>query len=103
VGDRIVFHALVGIVQFSRSVPYYIHRIETVAYPPDLLAQCSRIIAMPVSGRCQVFQGLHSDGPRTLQARSAWGVYFRPSCAIQSRLSAVLPADLPEVATHFPR
>jgi hypothetical protein len=30
-------------------IPYHIHRIETVAYPLDLLAQCPPQWAMPLS------------------------------------------------------
>jgi hypothetical protein len=39
-GDRIVFHAWARYFSVKLLIPYHIHRIETVAYPLNLLAQC---------------------------------------------------------------
>ena len=44
-------------------IPYHIHRIEIVAYPLDLLAQCLPQHGNARVGRREVFEGMHGDRP----------------------------------------
>src|SRR5271166_3929927 len=47
-------------------IPYHVHRIETVAHPLDLLAQCVPQHRNARVGRREVFEGMHRDRALTL-------------------------------------